>query len=879
MTETGKMRLVRCPKCENVLPELENYSVYQCGGCGAVLRANNQNLESSSPLEQSAEVRNTTVLEESEKVHLCDAADVEVKSSVSLLNCDGKVPEMNGLARHENGTGELEGSPETQDIGTGHKPDAKETGMSGENGDHSSQVGSLSSPHMSQPLFDRRATETRANMAQFQDQNLRNNVHKARFSTSQYPHEVPSCPKPRSFSYSQELPSQRPLGLDREKRVQFLEDDRAELLRKLDELKDQLTRSCDVAADPREKAPSVRRTFSSDTYDGPNTWVPNACPSSNGPSKQFLGHETHASPNVSRYQEFFPRNPNPFPAYHGPSSSRVLRTAPGQCHQPQCHPYDRRPDLCDDAEACKPFPRREILHQPSCSCFHGCGKQHEIFLPLQSEAFSKNQFLDVTKNNFFPPAENSSLFGSHYHNMRSAVPLRTLNSHEPQRQIRLPSGLNSRMRGSFGHLPPRGMAMASNSRRERPIAGGAPIITCCNCFELLQLPNKVMRTPKIQQKIQCGACSAVISFKIVGRKLVLPFHEEARTAEEAEGFIHSRSRINRGTANFSSDDFDNSGYEFHAMDRLPVKSSANNLSQSNSQETESLPSSSPSITNDENNPIDTNSLQRPFRPAHSPPPPGSPLQEHFDFSSNNQTGNRFGKGNRSSRSDHEKALPSKTTMRQNSLNEASLVTELDVSYNDYSNTGCSQDSGYGSKEDDQPQVTKGNGESFLANFIKKSFKDLARSNQASGHGKTSVSINGHPVPARVVKKAEKFAGPIHPGNYWYDSRAGFWGAMGGPCLGIIPPNIEEFNYPMLDNCAGGNTGVFVNGRELHKQDLDLLATRGLPTDSNRSYLIEVSGRVWDEDTGEELDCLGKLAPTVEKVKHGFGMKVPRAAAQ
>ncbi|PKI76654.1 hypothetical protein CRG98_002963 [Punica granatum] len=103
--------------------------------------------------------------------------------------------------------------------------------------------------------------------------------------------------------------------------------------------------------------------------------------------------------------------------------------------------------------------------------------------------------------------------------------------------------------------------------------------------------------------------------------------------------------------------------------------------------------------------------------------------------------------------------------------------------------------------------------------------------------------------------------------------------MGGPCLGIIPPNIEEFNYPMLDNCAGGNTGVFVNGRELHKQDLDLLATRGLPTDSNRSYLIEVSGRVWDEDTGEELDCLGKLAPTVEKVKHGFGMKVPRAAAQ
>lgn len=34
----GKVRLVRCPKCENLLPELADYSVYQCGGCGAVLR-------------------------------------------------------------------------------------------------------------------------------------------------------------------------------------------------------------------------------------------------------------------------------------------------------------------------------------------------------------------------------------------------------------------------------------------------------------------------------------------------------------------------------------------------------------------------------------------------------------------------------------------------------------------------------------------------------------------------------------------------------------------------------------------------------------------------------------------------------------------------
>lgn len=111
--------------------------------------------------------------------------------------------------------------------------------------------------------------------------------------------------------------------------------------------------------------------------------------------------------------------------------------------------------------------------------------------------------------------------------------------------------------------------------------------------------------------------------------------------------------------------------------------------------------------------------------------------------------------------------------------------------------------------------------------------------------------------------------------------------MGGPCLGIVPvsssnvmqilhesagldvlmrecflqPSIEEFNHPMPENCAGGNTGIFVNGRELNAKDLDLLSSRGLPTERDRSYIIEISGRVWDEETGEELDCLGKLAPT------------------
>jgi hypothetical protein len=66
---------------------------------------------------------------------------------------------------------------------------------------------------------------------------------------------------------------------------------------------------------------------------------------------------------------------------------------------------------------------------------------------------------------------------------------------------------------------------------------------------------------------------------------------------------------------------------------------------------------------------------------------------------------------------------------------------------------------------------------------------------------------------------------------------------------------------MPENCSAGNTSVFINGRELHQKDLDLLSSRRLPTEREKSYIVEISGRVFDQDTGKELDGLGRLAPT------------------
>jgi hypothetical protein len=51
-------------------------------------------------------------------------------------------------------------------------------------------------------------------------------------------------------------------------------------------------------------------------------------------------------------------------------------------------------------------------------------------------------------------------------------------------------------------------------------------------------------------------------------------------------------------------------------------------------------------------------------------------------------------------------------------------------------------------------------------FIKKSFRDFSRSNQHLPNEKLNVIINGKPIPDCMVKRAEKLAGPIQPGDYW-----------------------------------------------------------------------------------------------------------------
>lgn len=79
--------------------------------------------------------------------------------------------------------------------------------------------------------------------------------------------------------------------------------------------------------------------------------------------------------------------------------------------------------------------------------------------------------------------------------------------------------------------------------------------------------------------------------------------------------------------------------------------------------------------------------------------------------------------------------------------------------------------------------------------------------------------------ALVLKLESTYRTRLQDGRYWYDSRSGAWGVEGGPALGIVVAGLNV-GGPLRADASNGNTGVFINGRELHQLDVMVLRQLG-----------------------------------------------------
>ena len=82
-----------------------------------------------------------------------------------------------------------------------------------------------------------------------------------------------------------------------------------------------------------------------------------------------------------------------------------------------------------------------------------------------------------------------------------------------------------------------------------------------------------------------------------------------------------------------------------------------------------------------------------------------------------------------------------------------------------------------------------------------------------------VVVNHTPLTDAEIGAIEREYGvQLVQGNYWYDRLCGAWGIAGGPTAGFVMPGLQV-GGALRANASGGNTGVFINGRELHGADV------------------------------------------------------------
>ncbi|KAI9110745.1 hypothetical protein K1719_018183 [Acacia pycnantha] len=62
-----------------------------------------------------------------------------------------------------------------------------------------------------------------------------------------------------------------------------------------------------------------------------------------------------------------------------------------------------------------------------------------------------------------------------------------------------------------------------NKKHFRPVAGGAPFVTCRNCFKLLQLPADFLLFQRACHQLKCGHCSEILKFSLQDRSHIVSY--------------------------------------------------------------------------------------------------------------------------------------------------------------------------------------------------------------------------------------------------------------------------------------------------------------------------------------------------------------------
>jgi hypothetical protein len=90
-------------------------------------------------------------------------------------------------------------------------------------------------------------------------------------------------------------------------------------------------------------------------------------------------------------------------------------------------------------------------------------------------------------------------------------------------------------------------------------------------------------------------------------------------------------------------------------------------------------------------------------------------------------------------------------------------------------------------------------------------------------------------PQTIAALEQHYRVRLQSGRFWYDAFSGLWGLEGGPTAGQILPGLK-LGGPLRPDASQGNTGVFINRRELHELELRYLQALYGPVAPGRYWL-------------------------------------------
>ncbi len=99
----------------------------------------------------------------------------------------------------------------------------------------------------------------------------------------------------------------------------------------------------------------------------------------------------------------------------------------------------------------------------------------------------------------------------------------------------------------------------------------------------------------------------------------------------------------------------------------------------------------------------------------------------------------------------------------------------------------------------------------------------------------SVIVNGKRLSDSEIETLTRiYHIQVRDGDYWYDRMNGSWGRRAGPTEGFIMAGLD-LGGPLREDASSGDTGVFINGRQLHRVDVERLMLLG-PVSQGRCWM-------------------------------------------